>query len=118
VLKVKLVWRVTPEQRVMANGEVELPGDVQINCDLGLPGKVVYACLAETALLALEGRYESFTLSREISVEKVKDIYKMAIRHGVKLASITGPTGEITDQEIALCREHALRALEKRERDE
>jgi predicted amino acid dehydrogenase len=97
----------------MANGEVELPGDINISCDLGLQGKVVYACLAETALLAMEGRLESFTLSREISVQNVKDIYKMAIKHGVKLAEITGPTGEITDQEIELCKQHALKELSK-----
>lgn len=103
-----------PDVLVMANGEVELPGDVQFNCDLGLTGKVVYACLAETTLLALEGRFEAFTLSREISVQKVKDIYKMALKHGVRLAAIMGPTGEITDQEIALCREHALRALDEK----
>jgi predicted amino acid dehydrogenase len=102
-----------PDVLVVANGEVELPGDVQFNCDLGLPGKVVYACLAETTLLTLEGRFEPFTLSRENSVQKVKDIYKMALKHGVKLAAIMGPTGEITDQEIALCKEHALRALDE-----
>ncbi len=96
-----------PDVLVMANGEVVLPGKVKIDCDLGLQGKVVYACLAETALLSLEGRLESFTLSRSISVRKVKEIYKMARKHGVELAEITGPTGLITDSEIDLCREHA-----------
>jgi len=32
----------------------------------------------------------------------------MARKHGVRLAQITGPTGDITDEEIKLCREHAL----------
>lgn len=97
-----------PDVLVIASGEVELPGTPNLNCDIGLEGNVVYACLAETALLLMEGRIEPFTLSREISYQNVKDIYKMALKHGVRLAQIMGPQGEITDQEIALCREHAL----------
>jgi 1,4-dihydroxy-2-naphthoyl-CoA synthase len=72
---------------------------------------VVYACLAETALLTLEGRYESFTLSRNINYKKVREIYHLAKKHGAKLAEIRSPNGIITDQEIELCREHALNRL-------
>ena len=97
-----------PDVLVVANGEVELPGLVKIDCDLGLPNNVVYACLAETALLALEGRLESFTLSREISLDNLRDIYRMAMKHGVKLAEITGPLGVVTEAEIKLARSHAL----------
>ncbi|MFZ4712950.1 MAG: hypothetical protein ACOYL6_04530 [Bacteriovoracaceae bacterium] len=98
-----------PDVLVIASGEVELPGNPYLNCDIGLEGNVVYACLAETALLLLEGRIEPFTLSREISYQNVKDIYKMAIKHGVRLAQIMGPQGEITEEEMALCREHAIK---------
>ncbi len=100
-----------PDVLVIESGEVMLPGTVEMNCDIGLEESVVYACLAETALLALEGRYESFTLSRNISFERVREIYDIAKRHGAELAAIRGPAGIITDQEIALCREHALEAL-------
>jgi predicted amino acid dehydrogenase len=100
-----------PDVLVIESGEVNLPGEVDLNCDIGLEESVVYACLAETALLSLEGRFESFTLSRNISFERVREIYDIAKRHGAKLAAIRGPAGIITDQEIALCREHALEAL-------
>lgn len=100
-----------PDVLVIANGEVELPGKTEMNCDIGLHGKVVYACLAETALLSLDGRFESFTLSRDVELESVYEIYKMAQKHGVRLAEITGPCGIITDSEIALCRQHALDKL-------
>ncbi len=103
-----------PDVLVIESGEIELPGDnVRVSCDLGLEKNVVYACLAETALLALEGRYESFTLSRNVNYKKVKEIYKIARKHGARLAQIRSPNGEITDQEIELCREHALAALNK-----
>lgn len=100
-----------PDVLIIESGEIELPGKVTLNCDIGLEASVVYACLAETALLALEGRLESFTLSRNINYRKVIEIYKMAKKHGARLATIRSPNGIVTDQEIALCREHARIAL-------
>lgn len=96
-----------PDVMVIASGEVQLPGDVDSNVDIGLEGNIVYACLAETALLAMAGKFESFTLSRNISYEKVLEIDKLAREHGVRLASIMGHNGFITDEEFDLCRSHA-----------
>lgn len=100
-----------PDVLVIASGEVELPGPLKMNVDLALEGNVVYACLAETALLALEGRFESFTLSRNIHYQKVLEIDQMAKKHGVKLSKIMGHSGPISDQEFVLCREHAFNKL-------
>jgi len=100
-----------PDILIVESGEIELPGQVKVSSDIGLPHPIVYACLAETALLALEGRFESFTLSRNIYYKKVKEIYKIARKHGARLAAIRSPTGLITEQEINLCREHAVKAL-------
>lgn len=100
-----------PDVMVIASGEVQLPGEVDSNVDIGLEGNIVYACLAETALLAMAGKFESFTLSRNISYEKVLEIDILAREHGVRLASIMGHGGFITDEEFNLCRVHALRTL-------
>ena len=100
-----------PDVLVIESGEIELPGNIEISCDMGTPDTVVYACLAETALLALEGRMESFTLSRHISYERVREIYDIAKKHGASLAAIRGHAGIITDAEIELCWEHAIKAL-------
>ncbi len=102
-----------PDVLVIASGEVTLPGDVDMNIDLGLEGNIVYACLAETALLAMEGKYESFTLSRNINYEKVIEIDRLAREHGVRLSQIMGHSGFITDAEFDLCKEHAERKLKK-----
>jgi len=104
-----------PDVLVVASGEVELPGKIDINVNLGLHGNVVYACLAETALLAMEGRMESFTLSRNISYEKVLEIDRMAREHGVRLSHIMGHQGILSDEEFKLCREHALARISKLE---
>lgn len=102
-----------PDVLVIASGEVTLPGNVDINIDIGLEGNIVYACLAETALLAMDGKYESFTLSRNINYEKVIEIDRMAHEHGVRLSQIMGHSGFITDAEFELCKEHAQGALKK-----
>jgi predicted amino acid dehydrogenase len=100
-----------PDVMVIASGEVQLPGDVDIKIDLGLEGNVVYACLAETALLAMEHRFESFTLSRNINYQNVIEIDRLSHEHGVRLSQIMGHSGVITEQEFELCREHAINNL-------
>lgn len=100
-----------PDVMVIESGEVELPGDYRMRVDIGLQGRIVYACLAETALLAMDNRLESFTLSRNISYQKVLDIDRMAREHGVRLSHITGHAGVITDEEFELCRKHANERL-------
>jgi predicted amino acid dehydrogenase len=96
-----------PDVLVVESGEVKLPGDVEMR-GIGLPPGVVYACLAETIVLALEGRYESFTVGREIEWEKVKEIYQLGLKHGMQLATISGVNGVYTDEDIARIRELAL----------
>jgi predicted amino acid dehydrogenase len=103
-----------PDVFVIASGEVELPGDIDISNTIGLPGSSVYACLAETALLALEGRFESFSISRDLQYDRVCEIDKIARKHGVKLSAIMGHAGEITEREIELCRDHALEKLKEK----
>jgi predicted amino acid dehydrogenase len=101
-----------PDVLVIESGEVQLPGDVKMK-NIGLPPGVVYACLAETVVLALEGRYETFTVGRAIEWEKVKEIYKLGLKHGMKLATISGVNGVYTDEDIARIRELALKRREE-----
>lgn len=103
-----------PDVLVIASGEVTLPGEVDMKMDIGLEGNIVYACLAETAILAMEGKFESFTLSRNINYEKVIEIDRLAREHGVKLSQIMGHNGFITDAEFDLCKEHAQEKLKKK----
>jgi predicted amino acid dehydrogenase len=98
-----------PDVLVVESGEIELPGDVHMK-NIGLPPNVVYACMAETVVLALEGRYETFTVGRNIEWEKVKEIYRLGLKHGMKLAAISGINGVFTPEQIAAIRERALDA--------
>jgi hypothetical protein len=90
-----------PDVLVIVSGEIELPTPVKGLKSIGLPKNVIYACLAETIVLALEGRFEVFTIGRDTEWEKVKEIYKLGIKHGMKLAAISGVKGVYTDEDIA-----------------
>jgi predicted amino acid dehydrogenase len=98
-----------PDVLVIESGEIELPGEVRMK-DVGLPDGVVYACLAETIVLALEGRYENFTVGRSISWPKVKEIYRLGLKHGMRLATISGVNGPYTDDDFENVRAAALAA--------
>lgn len=90
-----------PDVLVIESGEIELPTKVRGMKSIGLPPNVIYACLAETIVLALEGRFEVFTVGRDTEWDKVKEIYKLGLKHGMKLSAISGVGGAFTDEDIA-----------------
>jgi predicted amino acid dehydrogenase len=101
-----------PDVLVIESGEIHLPSEVSMK-HIGLPPNVVYACLAETIVLALEGRFENFTVGRAIEWEKVREIYRLGLKHGMKLAAISGVNGPFSDEDIERVRELALAARAK-----
>ncbi|MGZ5404331.1 MAG: hypothetical protein ACXWDL_06755, partial [Nocardioides sp.] len=64
--------------------------------------------------LTLEGRFESFTVGRNIEWEKVKEIYRLGLKHGMKLATISGVNGVYTPEDIDRIRGLALAARARR----
>jgi len=90
-----------PDVLAIESGEVLIPGDIDFGYDIGLPPKTAYACLAETALLAMEGRFEDYTLGRNISVERVKEIYRLFKKHEFKIAGLRSFDDFITDEDLA-----------------
>jgi predicted amino acid dehydrogenase len=101
-----------PDVLVIESGEIQLPGDVHMK-NIGLPPGLAYACLAETIVLALEGRFENFTVGRAIEWEKVREIYQLGLKHGMRLAAISGVNGPFSDEDIERVRELALVARSK-----
>ena len=98
-----------PDVLVVESGEIRLPGKVTMK-NIGLPPGVVYACLAETIVLALEGRFETYTIGRQIEWEKVREIYQLGLKHGMQLAAISGVNGVFSDADIERVRTLALAA--------
>jgi len=85
---------------VLEGGLIELPGDVSFNFNFGYPPKLALACMAETILLALEGKWESYTLGRELTIEQVEGIGKMAVKHGFKLAGFRSFERPVSEEQV------------------
>lgn len=90
-----------PDVLVIESGEILLPGHPDYGYDIGLPPGIAYACLAETALLAMEGRFESFTLGRNIEIEQVKEMYRLFKKHQLKLSGLRSHGQFLTDDDVA-----------------
>lgn len=95
---------------VIEGGMVEVPGDVDFHFDFGFPPRMAYACMAETMALALDGRYESYTLGKDITVEQVTVIEHMARRHGFKLGGFRSFERAVTDEQIERIKQNVQRA--------
>jgi predicted amino acid dehydrogenase len=92
---------VRPDVLVVESGEVLIPGPVNFSFNIGLPPHVAYACLAEAALLAMEERFECFTLGRDVPPAKVKEIYRLFRRHHFRIAPLRSFGELLTDELIA-----------------
>jgi predicted amino acid dehydrogenase len=95
------VAAVRDDVLVIDGGMVQVPGcGVSLNFDFGFPPDHVYACMAETMVLALEGRRECFTLGRDISVGQVREMATMAARHGFRLSGFRSFERAVTPEQI------------------
>ena len=103
------VVRERDDVLVIEGGVVSVPGDVDFGFDFGFPPKTAYACMSETMALALEGRYEDFTLGKEVSVQQVREITALARKHGFKLAGFRSFEKAVTEEQIARIRANAGR---------
>jgi len=99
-----------PDVLVIEGGVVQVPGPVDFGMDFGFPPGTAYACMAETMLLALEERYECFSLGRELEVEKVREIRRLAQKHGFRLAGFRSFERAVTPEQIERTREAAAQA--------
>lgn len=90
-----------PDVLVIESGEILLPGNPDLGFDIDLPTGTAYACLAETALLAMEGKFADYTLGRSIEIERVTEMHALMQKHGMELAGLRSFGRYITEADIA-----------------
>jgi fatty aldehyde-generating acyl-ACP reductase len=93
----KTVARQRQDVLVFEGGVVAVPGPVDFGLNFGFPPGTSYACMAETMILALEGRYENYSLGRDLDVAKVHEISALARKHGFKLAGLRSFESAVPD---------------------
>ena len=92
---------------VIDGGMVDVPGPVDFHFNFGFPPGKAYACMAETIALALEGRFEDYTLGKHLTRERVEEIDAMAKKHGFRLSGFRSFEREVTEQQIETVRRNA-----------
>jgi hypothetical protein len=63
--------------------------------------------MAETIALALEGRFEDYTIGKDISATQADEIGEIATRHGFKLSGFRSFEKPVSDAAIAEVRQRA-----------
>lgn len=94
---------------VIDGGMVDVPGSVDFHFNFGFPPGKAYACMAETMVLALEGRFEDYTVGKEITMERVAEITSLAGKHGFRLSGFRSFEREVTRDQIEIVRRNARR---------
>ena len=99
---------------VIDGGMVDVPGPVNFHFDFGFPEGKAYACMAETMALALEGRFEDYTIGKDITLERVNEITAIAEKHGFHLSGFRSFEREVTEEQIESVRRNAQRVRSTR----
>ncbi|MBI5706605.1 MAG: shikimate dehydrogenase [Armatimonadetes bacterium] len=97
-----------PDVLVIEGGLVEVPGDVNFGMNFGLEPKTAYACMAETIMLALENRAESYSLGKDVTVEQVDETQRWAQKHGFRLAGFRSFETAVSTESIERARKARL----------
>lgn len=101
------VAKLRDDVLIVDGGVVAVPGPVDFRFNFGFPPRTAYACMAETMLLALEGKMGDYSLGRDIKLEQVEEITRLAEKHGFKLAGFRSFERAVSDETIAAIRARA-----------
>jgi fatty aldehyde-generating acyl-ACP reductase len=105
-----MVAAVRDDILVIDGGMVDVPGPVDFHFNFGFPPGKAYACMAETIALALDGRFEDYTLGKHLTRARVEEIGVIAKKHGFRLSGFRSFEREVTPQQIEAVRRNAKRA--------
>src|SRR5512147_2570266 len=105
-----MVAAVRDDILVIDGGMVDVPGPVDFHFNFGFPPGKAYACMAETIALALDGRFEDYTLGKHLTRARVEEINAIAKKHGFRLSGFRSFEREVTPQQIEAVRQNSKNA--------
>jgi fatty aldehyde-generating acyl-ACP reductase len=104
-----MVAAVRDDILVIDGGMVDVPGPVDFHFNFGFPAGKAYACMAETIALALDGKFEDYTLGKHLTRERVEETDRIAKKHGFRLSGFRSFEKEVTPEQIEVVRQNAKR---------
>ena len=108
-----MVAAVRDDILVIDGGMVDVPGPVDFHFNFGFPEGKAYACMAETIALALEGRFEDYTVGRDITLERVQEITAISEKHGFRMSGFRSFEREVTEEQIEAVRHNARKGTRR-----
>lgn len=78
---------IRPDVLVLEGGVVQVPGQPDFGFQFGLEKGMVYACMAETMLLALEQHYQHTSLGMDLDMQTIVDMQMLGTKHGFRAAA-------------------------------
>jgi acetylornithine/succinyldiaminopimelate/putrescine aminotransferase/acyl-coenzyme A synthetase/AMP-(fatty) acid ligase/predicted amino acid dehydrogenase len=77
-----------PDVLVIDGGVVEIPNKLDIDTYFGFPQGTIYACMAETIMLGLAGKFENTSIGHQLDAETLDYLRDAAKDFGFKLARL------------------------------
>lgn len=105
-----LLVQQRPDVLIVDGGLAQVPEGVDFGFNYGLPPYLTFGCMAETMALALEGRFEDYTLGKSLDIERVREIEEIAERHGFRPAGLHCFDHPLTQEAIRMVRHQAAQA--------
>ncbi|MDY5045724.1 NAD(P)H-binding protein, partial [Phascolarctobacterium sp.] len=96
---------------VIEGGIIHVPGNVDFHFNFGFPPRTSYACMSETMILALDGRYENFSLGRNLDINKINLISQLADKHHFRMSGFRNFERAVSNEHIEEVRHNAQMAL-------
>jgi len=83
-------------------------GNVDFHFDFGLPEHLCFPCMAEPMILALERKYQDYSLGKDFQPEKIREIMRLGAKHGFEIAALTSQEKLISSEQILKIKSNAL----------
>lgn len=93
------IKEVRPDVLVIDGGIIEIPGRPSLGWRFGLDRGLVYACMAETMMLALEKNYQNMSLGSELTLETMDYFRELAKKHGFKVSQLRSFNRPISEED-------------------
>lgn len=98
---------------VIEGGVIKVPGKPLFNYNFGFPPGLAYACMSETMILTFEGNFSKFSLGKNLELDKIIEIGKLADKHGFKLAGFRSFEKVVDPEDIERIKLNAFRNRRK-----
>ena len=99
--------QLRPDILIIHAGKFRMPGEPKFEFDFGLPDRLIHPSFVEAAVLAIEERFQDFSVGNELSVEKLREIITLTHKHGFVMDGLRSYDQILSKQEIEERRQEA-----------